>query len=537
MAAFIAALTIDPTIRIRRAVVVALVVTLVAGAAVAARRMGEGRPSVCGGGAGRLVGVWEAGGAPSSKKDAVRRAFVATGLPYADKAFAGAARYLDEYASAWLAMYGDACEATHVRGEQSEEVLDLRMGCLGERLTELRALTDELSVANAKVVENAVSAVSSLALVQGCADVTALRAVVKPPTDEKARRRVDELREQRARVTPLRFAGKCDEVRQLVGGLTSAAKDVAYAPLIAETELSNGLVEDTCGGAPDAMISFYRAAFLTAVTAGLDHVAIQAASFVAFAVADRMRNLEEARTYQAFARALLARVGGDVSLEADLDYDEGALLQYEGKVDEALAALDKARAAQEKLRGKDHPFVVLALNSAGSALVIGRQYERALGYYRRGQEIILRTTGASSPYGAMLDANAGEALNALHRYGEATSSFERARASWLAMKATPSILAYAETGLGIALLGEGRPSDAVAPLERSLAARLAAKAPPDLTGEARFALARALWSRPSSRERARELGRQALADFAQEKAPTAPVPDVAAWLRAPGSRV
>ena len=38
-------------------------------------------------------------------------------------------------------MYVDACEATHVRGEQSAEVLDLRMACLNERLDDLRALS------------------------------------------------------------------------------------------------------------------------------------------------------------------------------------------------------------------------------------------------------------------------------------------------------------------------------------------------------------------------------------------------------------
>ena len=38
-------------------------------------------------------------------------------------------------------MYVEACEATHVRGEQSAEVLDLRMACLHEWLDGLRALT------------------------------------------------------------------------------------------------------------------------------------------------------------------------------------------------------------------------------------------------------------------------------------------------------------------------------------------------------------------------------------------------------------
>ena len=51
-------------------------------------------------------------------------------------AFRGVTKLLDDYAAKWAGLYRDACEATHVRGEQSEEVLDLRMGCLNERLVD-----------------------------------------------------------------------------------------------------------------------------------------------------------------------------------------------------------------------------------------------------------------------------------------------------------------------------------------------------------------------------------------------------------------
>ena len=68
-----------------------------------------------------------------------------------------------------------------MRGEQSAEVLDLRMSCLQERLGGLRALTDVFSEANGEVVENAVSAANALAPLDRCADVPLLRAVVRPP--------------------------------------------------------------------------------------------------------------------------------------------------------------------------------------------------------------------------------------------------------------------------------------------------------------------------------------------------------------------
>ena len=56
-----------------------------------------------------------------ARKQAVHHAFQKTGLAYAEKAFSGIRTLLDQYVAAWGAMYGDACRATHVRGDQSAE--------------------------------------------------------------------------------------------------------------------------------------------------------------------------------------------------------------------------------------------------------------------------------------------------------------------------------------------------------------------------------------------------------------------------------
>ena len=77
----------------------------------------------------RLAAVWETpdANAPHPRRDAVRAAFLATGARRAADVWERTAAIIDGYAQRWAAMYGEACEATHVRGEQSAEVLDLRM--------------------------------------------------------------------------------------------------------------------------------------------------------------------------------------------------------------------------------------------------------------------------------------------------------------------------------------------------------------------------------------------------------------------------
>jgi len=139
------------------------------------------RPPLCRGADQKLAGVWD----PRVKAD-VRKSFLATGKPYAVDTFWSVNRLVEDYVRRWTDTYKDACEATQTRGEQSAEVLDLRMACLQGRLGSLKALTGVFAQADGAVVENAPSAVSQLGTVDHCSDVKLLRAVVPLPDDNDA---------------------------------------------------------------------------------------------------------------------------------------------------------------------------------------------------------------------------------------------------------------------------------------------------------------------------------------------------------------
>ena len=87
-------------------------------------------------------------------------------------------------------MRTDACVATRVRAEQSEEMLDLRMECLDARLGEVRAQVQALEHAGSGAVGKAAQAAGSLTPLGGCADAALLRAPIRPPADAAARERV-----------------------------------------------------------------------------------------------------------------------------------------------------------------------------------------------------------------------------------------------------------------------------------------------------------------------------------------------------------
>ena len=107
-------------------------------------RLAAGRHVSCAVPRDRLAAVWLPGDEANPRRQAIHRAFAASGRPTAETVWQRVAKALDDYTTQWSAMHVQTCEATHVRGEQSGEVLDLRMGCLTDTLDGVRALTDVL---------------------------------------------------------------------------------------------------------------------------------------------------------------------------------------------------------------------------------------------------------------------------------------------------------------------------------------------------------------------------------------------------------
>src|SRR4029078_11236343 len=144
-------------------------------------------------------------------RQSIHRAFAASGRATAETSWQRVSKVLDDYMQAWSVVYVDTREATHVRGEQSAEVLDLRMSCLNDNLDQVRALTDALMTADASALSRAVAAAPEGTLVPRCADIALLRSAVPLPRDEKTLREVQRLRrvlaEIQARVDLADFGG------------------------------------------------------------------------------------------------------------------------------------------------------------------------------------------------------------------------------------------------------------------------------------------------------------------------------------------
>jgi serine/threonine protein kinase/tetratricopeptide (TPR) repeat protein len=534
MAALLGALEKDPTVRPRRIALGVVVAACAVLGAVGARRAVGTQHALCRGGGERFAGTWEPGGVPSPRKEAIHKAFLATGKGYAEQAFAGASRFLDDYVGRWTAIYADACEATHARGEQSAEVLDLRMACLQERLGSVKALTNVLASADPTTVENAVSAAAALPRLDRCSDVGLLRAVIKPPDDEASRRKVQALRTEAARLGALVDSGHCAEGEALAQKLMPEARAVGYGPLVADVFALASFRTNLCIPVAQA-VERYREAFSAALASHHDEAAAEAAVQLSSYLSSLDGGQPEAgRQWADVARALIKRIGGHPLLETWMLGTAGGLLMNARKWDEARATFETASAASVKLHGPDHPDVFISQTNIALALELAGRYEESLAVNAKARAGMAKLLGPDHPRLAFQLNNEAEVLNLLGRWSEARVAYERTVEIWRRTGADPSFISFALTGEGVAYVGERRFAEAIPILEEALRIREDRKMRPEDLGATRFALARALWSRPSSRARALALARQARDDYAKVVSPTAPVPDIEGWLRVPG---
>jgi eukaryotic-like serine/threonine-protein kinase len=466
MDALLAELEHDPAATRLRFAVAASVVALAVGAGLFAQRARHKEAALCRGAESRLAGVWS-----PARKQALHEAFRRVRVPYAEEAFRGASDALDRFAQAWVAMRTDACEATHVRGEQSAELLDLRMSCLEQRREQAQATIDLLLRADAKVLERAVRAADELGDLDGCANAVALRSRVRPPADAATRAKVDALRPRLAAVSATLDAGRWDEGLLLARTAADDAIAVGYKPLSAEALWLRGDLERRTGDAKKAERTLNDA--LADAEAGRDDslAARILASLVGVVGFDAGRH-EQGLALAHQAEAFVERSGSDDRLLAHVLNNRANILADQGKFDEALADYRRSLAIREKVLAKQHPDTAMSHNNIGTVLVNKGQHEEALVEFQIALAMREQVLGREHPEVAMSLQNIATALDGLRRYQEELPYFERALAIYerTVGKDHPDV-ATAHQNMAGALVGMGKYAEAIEQFQITLAMR------------------------------------------------------------------
>ncbi|HEY6477661.1 MAG TPA: tetratricopeptide repeat-containing protein kinase family protein, partial [Polyangia bacterium] len=519
MNALLAALAHDPAVRRRRWAAASLAAVLVAGGAIGAYRFTTGRRTLCAGGPDRAATAWG-----PAQRASVARAFRASGSKNAESVLAAVGARVDQYVERWEVMYRESCEATQERGEQSAEVLDLRMTCLDDRLAGVRALGEVLGTADKSLVESAMAATSALPALDRCADVAMLRAVIKPPDDPAKRTEVAALRESAAKLAALASAGRCNDAKAIGIPLLERAKQLGYRPLEAETAIGLGRLADSCLD-PAVAAGYLEEAVLAAEASNDDEVAIRASSFFSVLHSDRLGDPALGGFWVRHADALLARFPNHPVLAAEIATARATWLAAGGRQEDAL--VEQRRALDLRERAVGTATIETAdtmLNILVRLHALGRD-EEAVAMGERARDLYARLAGDDSGQMALVLLDLTEPLTSLHRFERAHADIERALAIWRDDGA-PFYLAYGLYDRARLEIAEGRGKEAGADLEQAISGL----GNTDYAAEARFELARLLWSRGRDHRRALALATEARGSFAKAPMEARNLKELDVWL-------
>jgi eukaryotic-like serine/threonine-protein kinase len=440
------------------------IAAVVASCIVAYRVTMQRQSAICRGAEQSLAGIWD-----PAREEAIQRAFLATAKPFAADAFKGTKRVLDAASQGWVAMHTEACQATRLRGEQSEALLDLRMGCLRSRLDEMRALTNIFARADAQVVERAVEAAQALTPLRGCADAAALTAQVKPPQDPATYARVERHRGTLAEIKALKDTGKYERALEMAKPLLAASRETGYKPLEVETLLMLGSLLQRTNQNKEAE-EVLRLSATGADAVRDDQRRARAWSQLAYVVGYQDSRMEEGLRLAQEANAVVERLENPPELEAQLDHVLGDILLRQGKNKEALQHMRQALEIRQKTLSPEDPDIARSFSVLGNALADAAQYEESLSYHQKAVQILEAAMGPEHPWVAAALGNMGNLLSHQSKFEPALKAHQRALAIYESGFGPKSPrVALSLMHVGADLRGLARYAEALSLYQRALA--------------------------------------------------------------------
>ncbi len=453
----------DPWRVWRRVILAAVVALLVVASFVTAAAYQASKQRLCQAAAERLAGVWD-----EPTQQAVERAFLATDRSYAGDTFARADKVLSQYAQAWVTMRTEACEATHLRGEQSERLLDKRMHCLDRRLGQFGALTRLFAAqADGALVDKAVAAASALPKLALCADSEALMATSPLPNDPALRGQIEKVRQNLDRAQAFLRAGKYPEGKQLAKQIAQQALALDFPPLQAETEYLLGFLLKEMGDAKAGELRLKQALHLAAVAKD-DRLMAKTLAELVQVLGDEQARYGEAIEIGVLAEAIVIRAGEDPVLEARTLARTGIVRARMGELAAARKDFVRAIGLEEKALGPEHLHVASGKVNLGAILFMQGHFAQARKQHQAALAIMESALGPNHPDLAKPHINLGNALNSMGEFDAAGKHYRRALELWEAALGPDHVkVAFTVNNLGDVLEKQGKLAEALQHYQRA----------------------------------------------------------------------
>jgi tetratricopeptide (TPR) repeat protein len=414
---------------------------------------------------------------------------------------------IDERVQDWRAQRRDACEATHVRGEQSDDGLDLRMRCLDRRADELEALLatyDGVTEANRHIALDALANLRSMA---ECADVDFLWLSRPMPETPEQREAVARLRKHYQTLSAQLEAGKLDKDDTSISDFVADARALDYEPALAEALMLQGK-SFSIRGEGQAAAELYERAFEHALATHHLEIQVWSSVVLVFVYGNQLHDYDAAQRWGRQAKALVRAHGhfpaAERSLENNLGvaahgagelevarthYEQalrlideagltpfnairiegnlGILARQEGELEVAAERLESARAKVQKVLGGRHPMLGQLGNSLATTYAELGRLEDAEALYRESIVLLEEQLGPrAKPLCHPLN-NLGEILLQQGKLDEALKMLDRAIAIWLEKTPDDPQLVDPLSSRADILLQQGRLDDARVDLDRA----------------------------------------------------------------------
>jgi serine/threonine protein kinase/tetratricopeptide (TPR) repeat protein len=418
-----------------------------------------------------LAGIWD-----PARKDAIRKAVLATGKEYAPGVWERISRQLDAYAADWVGMRAEVCRAA-VTGEQGLEIRTLRLRCLNGRRQELKALTDMLRGADVAVVEQATTAVHDLPAMSDCADLDTLAAQLPIPDKPSERKKAEELTQRMTEVRAFERFGKYSDVLSKAEHIAKEAEQLGHGPTAAEAKFILGEVQMRSGAAGMAEVTL-RDAVADIIDSHRPHRLIELYILLNEITGFRLKKFGRAEVWSDLAAALLKKLNDAAAerLRARLLLTNCMVRSQENRLDEALESCNKALALRTRLFGQDSPDVVEVLNTLAGVHRRSRRLDVAIEMYHRALALETRNLGSLHPYVASTMRGLGIVMRERQKYSEALGHFRQALIiQQQSLGATSARLTDYHRLIALTLRDLGRNDEAEAAAQQSLT--IAEKAP------------------------------------------------------------
>jgi len=413
-----------------------------------------------------------------TRRERIRTAFLATGLPHATRAWEQLEGTLDAYTSQWRTLRTEAClAATRDAAEQARQTST----CLDARLWQLSAVTEVLEKADATTVENSRKLAASLEGLSGCRDTPGLSSRPQPP--DALRLQVDAARNKLAQARAYLATNRHTEALAVTSALLEEVKGLGYKPLEAEVYQSHGVALGSLNKSKEAEEFLYEAVWV-GEAARDDETVARAWLELIWLVGEEQSRRAEAEKFIRHAKASVERLGREriPDITTEMYKRVASLREKNGQLDHAEQEARQGLEFSRRRNGPDSLHTPELLHQLGKISSARRQLNKSLEFHREALQLRERVLGADDPALVTSYNRVATISMALGRRTEAVTAWRKAMALEEAAspKETP-LLGSTLLSLGQVAVLDGKSDEAWALLERARGVMERARGPDHYT--------------------------------------------------------